>query len=636
MLKTDKLTSLLKKLPQLRFGILGDFCLDAYFFIDPSVSELSVETGLSTLPVARTKYSLGGAGNVAKNIADLGGGEILCFGVLGDDPFSPVMTDLLEKSSISSSHLQVQEQHWHTHVYTKIIKDKKELPRIDFGNVNELAGPTAQQLLEDLENSIPGLDILIINQQVLKGVHTQQFRKNLVTLLDRYPKLIVITDSRSFSDDFSGTIRKINDREAAYLCEGTETGDDTPVDLSRAKQYGKTLFKRWQKPVFLTRGDRGCIVCDKEGIAEVPGIMVLTETDTVGAGDSMLAGIAAALAAGEGYRTAAEVGNLTAGATVTKRNETGSATPSEIVNLNTTGYHRYNPELASMIHMASYYRNTDIEVVTSLPENPTFTHVIFDHDGTISTVRQGWEEVMEPMMVSAILGGPAEEVSEDEYRNIRETVRNYIDLTTGVQTLVQMKGLIDMVRKFGYVPEEEVRDEHGYKAVYNEALMKNVDDRIDRFLRGEHSIHDYVIKNSVEFLRNLSERGLVLYLASGTDEADLKREAEVLGYADFFEDRMYGATADINYNPKKKVIRTIFEDIKTGGNANIITFGDGPVEIQETIKAGGFGVGVASNEVRRFGLQERKRTRLIEAGANIIIPDFSQLNDIITVLFGET
>jgi rfaE bifunctional protein kinase chain/domain len=635
MLNNDELTSLLKKLPQLSFGIIGDFCLDAYFFIDPSISEVSVETGLSTLPVERTKYSLGGAGNVAKNIADLGGGEIQCFGVIGNDPFSPVMTDLLTKSGIDSSHLRVQHQHWHTHVYTKIIKEKKELPRIDFGNVNELSDPTAQQLLEDLETSIPDLDILIINQQVLKGVHTQQFRKNLVTLLDRHPNLTVITDSRSFSDEFSGTIRKINDREAAYLCEGTETENNTPVDLARAGRYAETLYRRWEKPVFLTRGDRGCLVCDEAGIEQIPGIMVLTETDTVGAGDSMLAGMAAALAAGAENRTAAELGNLTAGVTVTKLNETGSASPSEIVELNTTGHHRHNPELASMIHKAKYHRNTDIEIVTSLPENPAFTHVIFDHDGTISTLRQGWEEVMEPMMVSAILGSSAEEVSEEEYRNIRETVKHYIDLTTGVQTLVQMKGLTDMVRKLGHVPEEKIRDAHGYKAVYNKALMKNVDNRIDRFLRGERSINDYVIKNSVDFLRKLAERGARLYLASGTDEADVKREAEILGYAEFFEDHIYGATADIDYNPKKQVIRTIIEEIKTGGNANIITFGDGPVEIQETIKAGGFGVGVASNEVRRFGLEARKRTRLIEAGADIIIPDFSQLNDIITVLFGE-
>jgi rfaE bifunctional protein kinase chain/domain len=635
MLKSDELTSLLKKLPRLRFGIIGDFCLDAYFFIDPGVSEVSVETGLSTLPVKRTKYSLGGAGNVAKNIADLGGGEIHCFGVLGNDPFNPVMIDLLKKSGMGSSHLHIQHQHWHTHVYTKIIKERKELPRIDFGNLNELAASTVQQLLEDLENSITGLDILIINQQVLKGIHTQQFRKNLVTLLKRYPNLNVITDSRSFSNEFSGTIRKINDREAAYLCEGTENENSTPVELPRVRRYAEILFRRWRKPVFLTRGKQGCIVCDESGLEQVPGIKVLTETDTVGAGDSMLAGIAAALAAGGGNRTAAEVGNLTAGVTVTKLNETGSASPSEIVELNTTGYHRYNSELASMVHMAKYYHNTDIEVVSLLPENHAFTHAIFDHDGTISTLRQGWEEVMEPMMVSAILGSSAEEVSEEEYRKIRETVKHYIDLTTGVQTLVQMKGLIDMVRKFGYVPEKEVRDEHEYKAVYNEALMKNVDARIDRFLRGERSLQDYVIKNSVEFIRNLADRGVYLYLASGTDEADVKREAEILGYDEFFEDRIYGATSNINYNPKKKVIQTIIEDIKTGGNAKIITFGDGPVEVQETIKAEGFGVGVASNEVRRFGLNEHKRTRLIEAGADIIIPDFSQLNDIITALFGE-
>ena len=55
-----------------RIGILGDFCLDAYLLIDPAASEASVETGLSTRPVRTQRYSLGGAGNVASNLLAMG------------------------------------------------------------------------------------------------------------------------------------------------------------------------------------------------------------------------------------------------------------------------------------------------------------------------------------------------------------------------------------------------------------------------------------------------------------------------------------------------------------------------------------------------------------------------------------
>jgi hypothetical protein len=64
----------------------------------------------------------------------------------------------------------------------------------------------------------------------------------------------------------------------------------------------------------------------------------------------------------------------------------------------------------------------------------------------------------------------------------------------------------------------------------------------------------------------------------------------------------------------------------------LVTFGDGPVEIRETKRRGGFTVGVASDEVRRFGLNARKRTRLIRAGADIVVPDFSQWKTLLGLL----
>jgi hypothetical protein len=64
----------------------------------------------------------------------------------------------------------------------------------------------------------------------------------------------------------------------------------------------------------------------------------------------------------------------------------------------------------------------------------------------------------------------------------------------------------------------------------------------------------------------------------------------------------------------------------------VVTFGDGPVEIRETNKRGGITIGVASNELRRYGLNESKRTRLIKAGADVVIPDFSQISQLLDLL----
>ena len=81
------------------------------------------------------------------------------------------------------------------------------------------------------------------------------------------------------------------------------------------------------------------------------------------------------------------------------------------------------------------------------------------------------------------------------------------------------------------------------------------------------------------------------------------------------------------------VLERIMNDIGAAAHERIVTFGDGPVEIRETHKRGAYTVGVASNEIRRYGLNLRKRTRLIEAGADLVIPDFSQLESILGVLF---
>ena len=77
-----------------------------------------------------------------------------------------------------------------------------------------------------------------------------------------------------------------------------------------------------------------------------------------------------------------------------------------------------------------------------------------------------------------------------------QKVRRFIDSTTGVQTLVQMKGLADLVRRAGFVAENEILDEHAYKNIFNQDLMKFVQARVDRVLSGELSPADFQVKNA--------------------------------------------------------------------------------------------------------------------------------------------
>jgi phosphoglycolate phosphatase-like HAD superfamily hydrolase len=360
--------------------------------------------------------------------------------------------------------------------------------------------------------------------------------------------------------------------------------------------------------------------------------MILSKVDTVGAGDSYLAGAASSLAAGYSMNIAAQVGSFVAGVTVQKLFQCGTASPEEILAIGEDPDYIFGSELAEDIRHANYLPNTEIEIINKWEEKLQIKHAIFDHDGTISTLREGWELIMGPMMMKAILGEKYLEADEAFYQKVQNRVNEFIDKTTGIQTLVQMQGLIGLIREFGCVPEDQILDEFGYKQIYNEELLEMVKVREAKFAKGELSLEDFTLKNAVTFLQKLHDAGIKLYLASGTDEEDVKSEARVLGYNHLFEGRIYGAVGDVTKEAKKIVLDRILDMIGDSATGKVATFGDGPVEMRETNKRGGVSVGIASNELRRYGLNESKRTRLIKAGADIIIPDFSQYQQLLDLL----
>jgi rfaE bifunctional protein kinase chain/domain len=630
-MNTDQLKKIIGEIKDVKIAVVGDFCLDAYWFIDESKAEISIETGQMTRPIQQQKYSLGGAGNVTANIAAMGVADIRAFGVLGADPFGAEMVKIMQDTSIKTNNLLIQKEDWSTHVYTKPFVKDVEQGRIDFGNFNQLTEKTADQLIENLNNEVSEVDVVIINQQVLSGIHIEYFKRKLVEVIQQFPDKKFIVDSRNYNDHYDGAYRKMNDIEAANLC-GFKKDPDDVVLYEEIKEAAETLFKRYKKPLFITRGERGSVVVNENGVIDIAGLLIMSSIDSVGAGDSYLAGAASTLAAGYNMVQAAEIGSFVAGVTVQKLFQTGTATPEEIMEIGKDADFVYQPELAEDNRHAKYFKNSEIEQINELKDTINIKHAIFDHDGTISTLREGWEEIMSPMMMKAVLGDLYEVADEALYHKVQTRVAEFIDKTTGIQTLVQMKGLVDLVREFGCVREDQILDEFGYKHIYNEELLQMVKVREEKISRGELSLEDVTLKNAVIFLESLYKAGVKLYLASGTDEEDVKNEARILGYDKLFEGRIYGAVGDVNKEAKKIVLDRILDQIGNSGTEQIVTFGDGPVEIRETRKRNGITVGIASNEMKRHSLNESKRTRLIKAGADVIVPDFSQLSLLLQLL----
>jgi sugar/nucleoside kinase (ribokinase family)/phosphoglycolate phosphatase-like HAD superfamily hydrolase len=627
----NELAALLESLPRKRIAVLGDFCLDVYWEHDLAASEPSVETGLPTHPVRAQRYELGGAGTVVNNLLAMGVGAVRAFGVVGPDPFGAEILRLLQAKGVDRAGMLTQPDAFQSLVYIKPIREGHEQNRIDFGNFNAMHDATASALIATLEGALPEIDVVIVNEQVIRGIHTAFFQSALNALMTRHPGKTFIADCRHIAGVYGRCLRRLNEVEATKLCGGTHDYGDR-VAQEEAREAALQLFARWNKPVFVSRGSRGVLVADGAGLHVVPGLHIINPTDPVGAGDSMLAGIAAALAAGCSPVQSAVFGNFVAGVTVQKLFQTGTASPAELLAIGASPDYVYAPELADDPRRASYQAGTEIEIVEPLPRPLAISHAIFDHDGTVSTLRRGWEAVMEPMMIKAILGDRFASADEALYARVIKRVREFIDKTTGIQTLVQMQGLAKLVREFGVLPETDILDEFQYKAVYLEALMKQVRERAEKLRRGELDVADFTVKKAPHFLKRLRDSGVKLYLASGTDEKDVIAEAGTLGYAELFEGRIYGAVGDVTVEAKRIVLDRILDDIGPGSASRVVTFGDGPVELRETRKRGGVAVGIASDEVCRYGLNTGKRSRLIRAGAHLIVPDFSQMEDLLHLL----
>jgi phosphoglycolate phosphatase-like HAD superfamily hydrolase len=254
-----------------------------------------------------------------------------------------------------------------------------------------------------------------------------------------------------------------------------------------------------------------------------------------------------------------------------------------------------------------------------------FRSVLFDFDGTLSFIREGWPAVMIPMMVEVLAATGTSETSAE----LAEHVESFVMRLNGKQTIYQMMQLAAEVQQRGGTP----RDPLEYKHLYHDRLMHGIQYRLDALACGAAQPRDWTVAGAHEFLAELRQRGLTLYLASGTDLKYVRREAELLQVASFFGDRIYGALDD-HWNFSKKLIidRILAENALQG--AELLAFGDGFVEIEEVKRVGGVAVAVASEEVHRAGINAWKRDRLVQAGADLVIPDYRHGRHLVDWLCG--
>ena len=267
--------------------------------------------------------------------------------------------------------------------------------------------------------------------------------------------------------------------------------------------------------------------------------------------------------------------------------------------------------------------DSSIEVIRQDLPRGEYRAVLFDFDGTLSLIRRNWHEVMISMMADVLeaTGG------EESRKELEIQIEEFVMRLTGRQTIYQMIQLAEEVKVRGSKPLKPLE----YKYRYHELLWTEIRGRIDDLQQGRAEADDWTVPGSHRILEQLKQRGLALYLASGTDLKYVHHELRILGLNRFFGPHVYGALDDYRNFSKEKIVQRILRDTGVAGEA-ILGFGDGFVEIEAIKKAGGVAIGVASEEEARHGVNAWKRQRLIRAGADVIIGDYRRQDELLARL----
>jgi phosphoglycolate phosphatase-like HAD superfamily hydrolase len=249
--------------------------------------------------------------------------------------------------------------------------------------------------------------------------------------------------------------------------------------------------------------------------------------------------------------------------------------------------------------------------------------VLFDFDGTLSLLREGWPTVMVDMMVEALVKTGVTEPQAE----LAVLVEEFVMALNGRPAIFQMARLVEEIRSRGGTPDLPA----DYLREYDRRLLNVVRERYREIEEGRVPPARWAVPGSREVLEALSGRGQNLYLASGTHLRHVRFEADLLELSRFFGREINAPDGDDTAFSKRAVIERLLVENNLRGE-QLLGFGDGVVEIEELRRAGGTAVAVAS-DLKPGVVNRWKRDRLVAAGADVVIPDYQRHEDLLAWLF---
>lgn len=322
MYNKDLLFSIVDKYNDINILVVGDVILDEYIW--GKATRLSPEAPVPVLDVKKHNYILGGAANVANNIAALKGKVSIC-GIVGEDNYAKETIDILNTSGIDSSCI-ITDTNRPTTVKTRLIAhNHQQLARVDREQRSPIDNSCEDKIFAKISNIIDSFDLIILSDYA-KGVLTPSLCQRVITLANNHNKPTLIDPKGLDFSKYSGaTLMTPNRLEA-------ETATKSPVDTEPEVLARKIYENLDIKNVMVTLGEDGLLFYNSKETFKIPA--VTSEVyDVTGAGDSLIAALALSIPASKQNLEASVVlGNYSAGVAVRKIGTT-TVTPNELKNL---------------------------------------------------------------------------------------------------------------------------------------------------------------------------------------------------------------------------------------------------------------------------------------------------------------
>ena len=307
MIEANRLRELTGRFEQLRVLVIGDAILDRYVW--GSVDRISPEAPVPVVAVTRESTMLGGAANVAWNLASLGA-QVEFFSVVGEDPSARELRRLLSETKVDGSFVTVDPAR-PTTVKTRIIARAQQLVRFDRESESEISPEAADALLESLRERAPRAAAAIL-QDYGKGLLSDAVIRRSMEILSGAGVPVFVDPKAAHWSLFSGAeLVKPNLREAQELV-GRQAHDAAGLE-----RLGREVLERTgARTIAITRGALGMDLFHRDGPSEYFPAQARAVGEATGAGDTAIATLALARCAGGTWPEAAEFANAAAGAVV--------------------------------------------------------------------------------------------------------------------------------------------------------------------------------------------------------------------------------------------------------------------------------------------------------------------------------